>query len=420
MKRVVIVGMGFGGMEAARHLANSECEVLVIDRHNYHLFQPLLYQVATAELNVEAIAYPIRAIVRDWKNVRFRMTEVMGLDVEKKEILITSGEGDDRVGYDYLVLAAGSTTNFFGNADIMQHAYDLKILNDAIDLRNQILSVYERAMLETDEAKRRALMTFVVVGGGPTGVEFSGALSELAHNVLAKDFPGLAVNETKIILVESSDEILSMFAPELREYALKCLQKMGVETRLKHRVSGATSDTVLLEGGGEIASHTMFWAAGVRASPIAEAVPVPKARGGRIPVEPDLSLKEHPEIFIVGDLMSLEQDGAPLPMVAPVAMQGGKYAARAILAREKQQKIEPFRYFDKGSMAVIGRNTAVAMTGPLKMKGFIAWVAWLILHVYYLIGFRNRAMALMSWAHDYIFYDRQVRLITRLGQGRQD
>jgi NADH dehydrogenase len=420
MKRVVIVGMGFGGMEAARELAGADVEVLVIDRHNYHLFQPLLYQVATAELNVEAIAYPIRAITRDWKNVRFRMAEVMGLDVEKREILITSEEGDDRVAYDYLVLAAGSTTNYFGNTEIMQHSYDLKLLNDAIDLRNQILSVYERAMLEKDEARRRALMTFVIVGGGPTGVEFSGALSELAHSVLAKDFQGLDVDETKIILVESSDEILSMFAPELREYALKRLEKMRVQVMLNNKVSGASEGKVLLQSGEEIASHTLFWAAGVRASPLGETIPIEKARGGRVPVEPDLSLKAHPEIFVIGDLMHLEQDGAPLPMVAPVAMQGGKHAARVILAREQSKKIEPFHYFDKGSMAVIGRNSAIAMAKGLKMKGFIAWVAWLLLHVYYLIGFRNRALTLMSWAHDYIFYDRQVRLITRLGQGRQD
>ena len=262
MKRVVIVGMGFGGMEAARHLGNSELEVLILDRHNYHLFQPLLYQVATAELNVEAIAYPIRAIIRRWKNVSFRMAEVMGLDVEKRELLITSEEGDDRVAYDYLILAAGSTTNFFGNAEIMQHAYDLKLLNDAVDLRNQVLSVYERAQVEKDETIRKALMTFVVVGGGPTGVEFSGALSELSHNVLAKDFPGLNVDETKIILVESSEEILSMFPLNLREYALKRLKKMRVDVMLDNRVSGASAGKVMLQSGQEILSHTLVWAAG--------------------------------------------------------------------------------------------------------------------------------------------------------------
>jgi NADH dehydrogenase len=419
-KRVVIVGMGFGGMEAARHLADSGLEVLILDRHNYHLFQPLLYQVATAELNVEAIAYPIRDMIRHWKNVGFRLAEVTGVDFDKREVLITSEEGDDRIAYDYLVLAAGSVTNFFNNAEIVGHSYDLKQLNDAIDLRNQILSAYERAALETDEAKRRALMTFVVVGGGPTGVEFSGALSELAHNVLKKDFHTLNVDDTRIVLVESSDEILSMFAPKLRDYALERLKRMRVEVLLGKRVSGATADKVLLEGGEEIPAHTLFWAAGVRAAPLADAIPVPKARGGRVPVEPDLSLKEHPEVFVIGDLMHLEQDGKPLPMVAPVAMQGGKYAARAILAREKNQKIAPFRYWDKGSMAVIGRGTAVAMTGKLKLKGFLAWVAWLILHLYYLIGFRNRVMALLSWAHDYVFYDRQVRLITKLGPKRED
>jgi NADH dehydrogenase len=415
MKRVVIVGMGFGGMEAVRHLADSELEVLILDRHNYHLFQPLLYQVATAELNVEAIAYPIRDMIRHWKNVHFRLAEVTSVDFAKREVLITSEEGDDRIAYDYLVLAAGSVTNFFNNTEIIAHSYDLKQLNDAIDLRNQILSAYERAALETDEAKRRALMTFVVVGGGPTGVEFSGALSELAHNVLKKDFHTLNVDDTRIVLVESSDEILSMFAPKLRDYALERLKRMRVEVMLGKRVSGATADKVLLEGDEEIAAHTLFWAAGVRAALLAEAIAVPKARGGRLPVEPDLSLKEHPEIFVIGDLMHLEQDGKPLPMVAPVAMQGGKYAARAILAREKNQQIAPFHYWDNGSMAVIGRGTAVAMTGKLKLKGFLAWVAWLILHLYYLIGFRNRVMALLSWAHDYVFYDRQVRLITKLG-----
>jgi len=420
MKRVVIVGMGFGGLETARHLANSGLDVLVLDRHNYHLFQPLLYQVATAELNVEAIAYPVRAIVRHWKNVRFRMCEVQGLDIEKREVLITSEEGDDRIEYDYLVVAAGSATNFFGNTEIMDHAFDLKLLNDAIHLRNQILSVYERALLEKDDAIRRALMTFVVVGGGPTGVEFSGALSELAHNVLAKDFHSLPVNETRIVLVESSDHILTPFPPNLREYALKRLQSMNVEVVLNNRVTGATHDKVFLNDGSEIHSYTLFWAAGVSAAPIAEAVPVTKARGGRIPVEPDLSVKEHPEIFVIGDLMYLEQDGAPLPMVAPVAMQGGKYAAHRILAKEQNKTSEPFRYFDKGSMAVIGRNAAVAISKGLKMKGFIAWVAWLFLHVYYLIGFRNRVMTLMSWAHNYAFYDRQVRLITRPGAKHKD
>lgn len=415
MKRVVIVGMGFGGLEATRHLGNCELDVLVLDRHNYHLFQPLLYQVATAELNVEAIAYPVRAFVRKWKNVRFRMCEVQGIDVEKREVLITSDEGDDRIGYDYLVVAAGSATNFFGNTQVMEHAFDLKLLNDAIHLRNQILSVYERALLEKDDAIRRALMTFVVVGGGPTGVEFSGALSELAQNVLAKDFHSLTVNETRIIMVESSDHILTPFPPKLREYALKRLQYMGVEVVLNKRVTGATHDRVFLSDGSEIPSNTLFWAAGVSAAPIAEAIPVTKARGGRVPVEPDLSLKEYPEIFVIGDLMYLEQDGAPLPMVAPVAMQSGKYAARRILDKQHDKTTAPFRYFDKGSMAVIGRNAAVAISKGLKMKGFIAWVAWLFLHVYYLIGFRNRLMTLVSWAYNYIFYDRQVRLITRPG-----
>ena len=408
MKRVVIIGMGFGGIRAANNLSGTGLDVLVLDRRNFHLFQPLLYQVATSTLEQEAIAYPIRTIVRRWKGVRFQMSEVQRVDLEQRQVVTADGP----IAYDYLIVAAGSVTNFFGLESIMKHAYDLKQLQDAVSLRNHILGAYERAAKETDPAIREALMTFVVVGGGPTGVEFSGALTELAHHMLVSDYPGLPVQQSRIILVEAMDRILAPFPEKLREYALARLQRMGVEVRLGVSVKEAEPDRVLLSDGTEIRSYTLFWAAGVRASPLSDAIPVPKARGGRIPVEPDLSLKDHPEVFIIGDMAYLEQDGAPLPMLAPVAMQEGEHAAKVIVSRERGQNVAPFRYWDKGFMAVIGRNAAVAVAKSFKLKGFIAWVAWLGLHLFFLIGFRNRLMTLLNWAYDYVFYNRRVRLIT--------
>jgi NADH dehydrogenase len=323
MKRVVIVGVGFGGLETARNLAGHGLDVVVLDRRNFHLFQPLLYQVATAMLDQETIAHSIRAMVRNWKNVHFRMAEVQSIDLAGKRVLTA----DEPIAYDYLVVAAGSVTNFFGNDVLQQHALDLKQLHDAVALRNHILSVYERASVEADPKVRESLLTFVIVGGGPTGVEFAGSLSELTHHVLDKDFPELKSQRSRIILVESGKEVLSMFPRKLQHYALRRLERMGVEVRLNSRVTSAQADRVFFQDGSEIPAHTLFWGAGVRAAPLAETLSVPKVRGGRIPVEPDLRLKEHPEVFVIGDLAYLEQDGAPLPMVAPVAIQQGQYAA---------------------------------------------------------------------------------------------
>jgi NADH:ubiquinone reductase (H+-translocating) len=411
MKRVIIIGMGFGGIRAAKAFAGADFDVLVLDRRNFHLFQPLLYQVATSTLEQEAIAYPIRSIVREWPGVRFQMSEVRGIDLQQRQV-ITADTADGPIPYDYLILAAGSVTNFFGLESIMRHAHDLKQLQDAVALRNHILSAFERASRETDPVQREALMTFVVVGGGPTGVEFSGALTELAHHMLVKDYPGLPVQRSRIILVEALDRILMPFPERLRRYALRRLKRMGVEVRLGVSVKEAQPDRVLLGDGTEIRTHTLFWAAGVRASPLADAIPVPKERGGRIPVQPDLSLKDHPEVFVIGDMAHLEQDGTPLPMLAPVAMQQGEYAARAIILREQGQSPAPFRYWDKGFMAVIGRNAAVAVAKGIKLQGFIAWLAWLGLHLYFLIGWRNRAITLLNWGYDYLFQNRRVRLIT--------
>jgi len=418
MKRVVIVGAGFGGLDAARHLASRKddaaLEVILIDQHNYHTFMPLLYQVATSTLNVESIAFPVRALFHGMRNMRFLLTEVQRVDAANKRLETDTG----LVEYDYLVLAGGSVTNFFGMQNVEKLAFDLKGLHDATSLRNHILECFEKASRCDDEAQRQALMTFVVVGGGPTGVEFSGALSELINHVLVKDYPQLPIDKARIIMVEAQEHLLTPFPPPLRQYAQKRLESMGVEIRLGHSVADATPEKVLLKDGTEIPSHTLFWSAGVKASGLGGSLGVELQRGGRVPVQQDLSVAAHPEIFVIGDMMYFEQDGKPLPMLAPVAMQSGEYVAGAILRRETGKPATTFRYFDKGSMAVVGRSAAVASVKKLKLKGFFAWLAWLALHLYYLVGFRNRTITLISWMFDYIFFSRQVRLINKPGDGK--
>ena len=408
MKRVVIVGMGFGGIRAARELAGKGLEVLMLDRNNYHLFQPLLYQVATAALEQESIAYPIRAMARRWPETRFRLCEVCGVDLDGRRVMTSEGP----IGYDYLIVSAGSETNYFGMSSIEEHAYDLKRLEHAETLRNQILGLFERAVKEHDPARRRAMLTFVVVGGGPTGVEFAGSLVELVRYVLAKDYPELSITECRVMLVEASDKILASQPENLQQYAVARLRRMGVEVLLSTAVSDAAPEHVTFKDGTIVPSHTLFWSAGVKAAQLAGAIDLPKGGGGRIKVQPDLTVAGHPEVYVVGDMAWCEQDGAILPMVAPVAMQMGSYAGRAILARQTGRDLPPFRYRDKGSMATIGRSSAVASAFGLKMTGYLAWVAWLALHLMYLIGFRNRILVIMNWAWYYLFHERQVRLIT--------
>lgn len=407
-KRVAIVGMGFGGVRAARALAGSNLDVLLIDRNNYHLFQPLLYQVASAGLEQESIAYSIRAMTRNWPNTRFQLSEVTGVDFNRRLIQTNAGE----VGYDYLVLGAGSATNFFGLTTVQQHAFDLKALADAEVLRNQILYCFEQAVIEPDPARKRSLMTFVIVGGGPTGVEFAGALIELVTYVLAKDYPELGTHTARVVLVEATDRLLAAMPEKLGMYTLQKLRSMSVEVLLNAQVTDADDERVVLHDGAVIPTHTLVWAAGVKAAPLATALQTAHAGGGRIPVQPDLSLPEHPEVFVVGDMAWLEQEGKVLPMIAPVAMQMGIYAGRSILAREAGQPLPPFSYRDKGSMATIGRNAAVASAFGMSLKGYPAWLAWLLLHIYYLIGFRNRIVVLLNWIWYYWFHERQVRLIT--------
>jgi NADH dehydrogenase len=415
-KRVVIVGIGFAGMNAAQELAGSGLEVVLLDRNNYHLFQPLLYQVATAGLEQESIAYPVRALVRDWYNLSFKMGEVTGLDLAGKRLLTNTGE----LGYDYLILAGGSVTNYFGNQGVARHAFDLKGLNDAERLRNTILSIFERAAQEDDPAQRRELLTFVVVGGGPTGVEFAGALSELIRFVFRKDYPTLHLGESRVLLLEAAPTLLGAMPECLRRYAEKRLAQMGVEVCCNTLVADATEGEVRLGNGESIATHTLFWSAGVKAGPLAAMVPGEKGPVGRVLVNPDLSLPGHDEVYLVGDMACAFQNGKPLPMMAPVAMQQGRHAARAILRRERGEVSQPFHYQDKGSMATIGRSSAVATAFGFSFSGFVAWLAWLFLHLYYLIGFRNRIVVLLNWSWYYWFHERQVRLITATDRNRED
>jgi len=408
-KRVIIVGMGFGGLSAAKALCGKGFELCMVDRHNFHLFQPLLYQVATAGLEQEAIAYPLRAISRKWKNAEFLLAEIGSVDLENRFVLTRTG----KIAYDYLIVAAGSRTNFFGMKSVEQHSFDLKRLDQAEDLRNQILLMFEKASQETDPKRRSALLTFVVVGGGPTGVEFSGALRELILYVLSKDHPNISPDETRTMLVEAADSLLTAMPSDLREYACNKLRGMGVEVLLNTKVVDATAETVALHDGTIINCHTLFWSAGVAAAGLASGLPgVELAGSGRVVVQTDLSLKGFPEVFVIGDMASFVQDGSPLPMMAPVASQQGRYAARAIMSRESGGRIPPFRYLDKGAMATIGRSSAVAITNGFKFRGYPAWLVWLVLHLFYLIGFRNRLVVMMNWAHYYFSHERQVRLIT--------
>ena len=407
-KKVVIVGLGFGGLSAAKKLAGSAVDVVMVDRHNYHLFQPLLYQVASAGLEQESIAYPVRALSRHWRNARFRLGEVTGVDYGRKCLFLEDGE----LIYDYLVLAAGSRTNFFGIPGVEQYAFDLKKLSHAEELRNHILQLFERASREVDPVRRKALLTFVVVGGGPTGVEFAGALQELSQHVLSLDYPEIVARETRIVLVEAAGSLLTAMPIELSTYACEKLRDMGVEVLLNTRVTGAEPECVHFHDGSDIQSHTLFWSAGVAAAGLADHLGVEQASGGRIVVSPDLSLADHPEVFVIGDMACLVQGKGPLPMMAPVASQQGRYVAKAIIEREQGRPPAPFRYVDKGAMATIGRSSAVAVTHGFKLSGYLAWLAWLVLHLYYLIGFRNRLLVLMSWSLYYFFHERQVRLIT--------
>ena len=432
MPRVVVIGGGFGGLNAARALASGDVSVTLLDRHNYHLFQPLLYQVATASLSPGDVASPIRWILRHQANVEVLLADVREIDPARKRVLLEPGPGttahhpEDAIDYDYLVLAAGAAHAYFGHPEWAERAPGLKTLDDALEMRRRVLLAFEAAERESDAATQRRLLTFVIVGAGPTGVELAGALAEIARQSLRKDFRRIRPESARIVLLEGSPHVLAPFAAPLRQAARRSLERLGVEVRTGSVVTGIDQDGVELEvaqafwpadardkpGDTRISAATVLWAAGVAASPIARSLGVPLDRAGRVTPEPTLALAAHPEIFIVGDICVFVQDGKPLPGVAQVAMQQGTRAGDNIRRAIAGQPLEPFRYKDYGIMATIGRGAAVGDIFGLKISGFFAWLFWIFLHIFWLIGFRNRFVVMTEWAWAYFSLQRRVRLIT--------
>ncbi|MBI4499849.1 MAG: NAD(P)/FAD-dependent oxidoreductase [Gemmatimonadetes bacterium] len=407
--KVIVIGAGFGGLQCAKKLAQKPVDVLVIDRNNYHLFTPLLYQVASSLLDPSDIAYPVRAAFRRARNVRFRVGEVTGIDFAHQEVRTADG---DALPYDYLVIAAGSTDNFFGLTSVENVALGLKDLPHAVTLRTHVIRAFETAAREIDPAARAAWLTFVVVGAGPTGVEYAGALSELIHRVLARDYPELDLSAVRIILIEAQHQVLPAFPPHLGLDARRRLEKMGVDVRLGVRVLDATERGVRLSSGEEVGCRTLVWAAGVKPETVAPGGVLPRTRSGRMAVDQTLRVPGHPNVFAIGDIAGVVQDGRELAMMSPQAMQEGRYVARAIVKLTRGKPVAAFRYRDKGIMATIGRHAAVAQVGKLSFRGPIGWLVWLVLHLYYITGFRNRLVVFWSWMWNYIFYDRPIRLLT--------
>ncbi|WP_289500846.1 NAD(P)/FAD-dependent oxidoreductase [Gloeocapsopsis sp. IPPAS B-1203] len=405
--RVVVVGSGFGGLQATQSLARAQINVLLIDRNNYHTFIPLLYQVAVAELQPEQIAYPVRGILQRFPFANFLMAEVTQIDFAN-QVIVTDGL---TIPYDFLVLSTGSESQFLGVPGADKYALPMKTLPEAVYLRNHLLSCFEQAVREPDPELRQLLLTFAIVGGGPTGVELAGALVELIHGRLIKDFPTLEMEQVQVILLQSSDRLLADLPLRLSDYTYKQLQRSGVKIYLQTKVSKVTSNAIYLEDGTIIFSKTIVWTAGVQATsptPTAELFPAAK---GQVAVLPTLQLPDYPQVYVVGDSAYIEQDGEPLPLVAPVALQQGTAAAQNILRQIKGKDPKPFRYVDKGRAAIIKRNAGVAQTGKFTFTGFPAWLLWLGIHLYYLPGGRNRLIVLLDWLRDYFFGDRSIRLI---------
>jgi NADH dehydrogenase len=411
---VVIVGGGFGGLAAARALAGRPARVTLLDRRNHHLFQPLLYQVAAAALNPSDIAVPLRSILRRALNVTVLLAAVERVDLANRRLALDRGE----LGWDALILATGASHSYFGHDDWEVLAPGLKTLEDALEIRRRVLLAYEAAERESDGAEQRALLNFVVVGGGPTGVELAGALAEIARLTIARDFRLIDPTRARVVLLEAGPRILPAFPDSLSRRAEAALERIGVEVRTGAAVTRVTADAVWI-GGQQLRARTVLWAAGVAAAPLARTLGVPLDRAGRVLVEPDLSIPAHPEAFAVGDACAFtHQTGAPLPGLAPVAMQQGRAAAENALRRLRGEPTRAFRYRDRGSMATIGRAAAVACVGPLRLSGLVAWLAWLFVHILYLIGFRNRLLVLFEWAWAYVTWHRGARLITGPWKGR--
>lgn len=420
--RVVIVGGGFGGLYAARRLGRAPVSVTLIDRQNYHLFQPLLYQVATGALSPGEIASPLRIVVRNNPNTEVLMGEVTDLDTAGRRVILRDGE----VRYDELIVATGAMDTYFGNDQWSHLAPGLKSIEDATEIRRRVLLAFERAEREPDARERQVWLTFVIVGGGPTGVELAGALGEIANDTLRHDFRRINPAEARILLVEGAERVLPPFPPDLSEKAEKQLMALGVRTIRGARVTNIDDRGVTVEtsGGREdrVETHTVLWAAGVRASPLgkvlAERAGAPLDKGGRVMVEPDLSVPGHAEIHVIGDLANFShQTGKPLPGVAPVAMSEGRYVADLIVRKVRGEPVKPFHYFDKGNLATVGRNKAVAQFGRLHIAGFAAWFLWVFVHLMYLVEFENRLLVFVEWVYNYITRNRGARLIT--GRERQ-
>lgn len=405
--RVVIIGAGFAGFWAIRELTKAPVHVVLVDRNNYHTFFPLLYQVGAAELGPEQISHPVRSFLRRRPNVEFLMDEVKKVDLVHRAV-----EGKRHsLNYDYLVLAAGSASHFFGVSGASENSLPLRSLEEGIEVRNHILRCFEQAAHEPDPAVCQRLLTFTIVGGGPTGVEFSGALSELISGPMRKDYPTLDFQKVQIVLLEAGNGLLSGMPQKLSQYALDRLRQKGVNVRLEALADEVTGQSVRLKSGELIPTETVIWTAGVRASGVAESLGLPVNNKGQVSVGPTLQIPEHPEVYVIGDSASLEANDGLLPMIAPVAMQQGEAAARNIVRQVKGQEPHPFRYKDMGMLAVIGRNAAVAHLGRVKFTGFLAWVLWLAVHIYRLIGFRNRLQVLTDWGLAYFSRDRAIRFI---------
>jgi NADH:ubiquinone reductase (H+-translocating) len=408
MPRVVIVGGGFGGLYAAKALRRAPVEVTIVDRRNHHVFQPLLYQVAMAALSPGDIASPIRWILRRQKNAEVLLAEATGVDLENRRLRLKDGTLD----YDFLIIATGATHAYFGHDEWRRLAPGLKTLEDALEIRRRVLLAFERAERESDGVKRTALLTFVVIGGGPTGVEMAGALAEISRQSLARDFRHFDPGSAKILLLEGGPSILAAFPEDLRASALHDLRKLGVDVRTNSIVTAVAPGVVSI-GSASIASETVLWAAGVSASPLGAALGVPLDRAGRVHVQPDLTIPGAANVFVIGDLATLAgDDGRPLPGVAQVAIQMGKHAVHNILRALEHQPLRPFHYHDLGNMATIGRASAIADFGRFHLRGWVAWLAWLFVHILNLIGFRNRLVVFVQWAWAYFSYQRAIRLIT--------
>ena len=424
--RVVVIGGGFGGLQAATHLARAPVELTLIDRRNFHLFQPLTYQVATGALSPAEVCYPLRAVFKRRGNVRVMLGEVHGFDLASREVRVESGAGDKgqvSVGYDTLIVAGGSSYSYFGHDDWRGVAPEVKSLESALAVRARILSAFEAAELESDAERRRGWLTFVVVGAGPTGVEMAGQIAELARDTMRRDFRAIDPRGGRILLVEIADRVLTTFPESLSRKALRSLEHLGVSPLLGRTVVGIEEEAVTVQsadGGSErIPARTKIWCAGVTASGLAarlaEQADGELDRAGRVAVEPDLTLPGHPEMFAIGDMVSVRgADGTPLvlPGVAPVAMQQGRYAAKVVRARLGGRSTGPFHYRDKGNLATIGRGRAVADLHVIRMSGLVAWVTWLVVHIWYLIGFQNRLLVILRWAASFMTRGRGARLIT--------